>query len=43
MPLLAKSSLPTAQEAARVQEIAADTRVDRMAIWVKNVESEYLS
>jgi len=43
MPPLAKSSLPAAQEAARVQEIAADTRVDRMAIWVQNVESECLS
>lgn len=39
----AKSSLPAAQEAARVEEIAADTRVDRMAIWVKNVESEQIS
>jgi hypothetical protein len=36
--LTAESPLPVEQEAVRVREIAADTRVDRMAIWVQNVE-----
>jgi serine/threonine-protein kinase GIN4 len=36
----AKSSLPVVRHAIRNERVAADSRLDRMTIWMQNVESE---
>ena len=36
----AKSSLPVVRHAMRTERVAADSRLDRMTIWMQNVESE---
>jgi hypothetical protein len=39
---LAKSSLPVVRHAVHNERVAADSRMDRMAIWMRNVEREFL-
>lgn len=39
---LAKSSLPVVRHALHNERVAADSRMDRMAIWMRNVEREFL-
>lgn len=38
--VVAKSSLPTVRHAVRTEQLAAENRLDRMTIWIQNVESE---
>lgn len=37
--LLAKSSLPIVRHAVRNEELSAANQLDRMTIWIRNVES----
>ena len=37
----AKSSLPVVRHAIRNERVAADNKMDRMTIWMQNVESTY--
>lgn len=36
----AKSSLPVVKHAIRTEQISADNKIDRMSMWVRNVERE---
>lgn len=38
--VVAKSSLPNVRHAVRTEQLAAENRLDRMTIWIQNVESE---
>ena len=40
MDFAVKSSLPVVRQAVRSEKIAADNRMDRMTIWIRNVERE---
>lgn len=42
-PSLAKSSLPVVRHAVHNERVAADNRMDRMAIWMRNVERMFVS
>ncbi len=39
--VIAKSSLPTVRHAVRTEQLAAENRLDRMTIWIQNVESTW--
>lgn len=40
MNATAKSSLPVVRHALRAEQVAADNKVDRMSMWIRNVERE---
>ena len=39
--MIAVSPLPIIKNAAESEQIAADARMDRMTIWMRNVESKW--
>lgn len=38
-----KSSLPVVKHAVHNEQVAAENRADRLTLWMRNVERQYLS